>query len=48
MVKVGGNDIHAKYVKKHVNFTKSGGKFIKSRGKEKFPEIGRNELKQRK
>ena len=41
MVKVGGNEIHVKYVK-HVNFTKSGGKFAK----EKFPEIVGNELKQ--
>ena len=34
MVKLaGGNKKHRKYVKKHVNFTKSGGKFAKVRGK---------------
>jgi len=42
MVKVvGGIEIHVKYVKKHVNFTKS-------EGKETFPKIGENEVKQRK
>jgi len=29
MVKLGGNETHIKYVKKQVNFMKSGGKFGK-------------------
>jgi len=33
MVKVGGNEKHKKYAKKHVNFTKPGGKFVKVGGK---------------
>jgi len=32
MAKVGGNEIHVKYVKKHVNFTKSEGTFAKVGG----------------
>ena len=46
MGKAGGNEIHVKYVEKHVNFTKLG-EICKSRvGKEKFSEIEGNELKQ--
>jgi len=33
MVKLGGNEEHMKYVKKHVNFPKSEGEICKSRGK---------------
>jgi len=41
MVKVGGNEIHVKYVKKHVNFTKSWGEnFARVGGKVKISEIG--------
>ena len=40
MVKVGGKRKTHKVCKKHVDFTKSGGKFGKVEGKEKFHEIG--------
>jgi len=40
MVKVGGNEKHIKYVKKHVNLINQGeNKFEKVGRKEKFPEI---------
>src|SRR6218665_1954826 len=44
MVKVGG--IHVKYVKTRKFYEIRGETFCKSRGKEKFFEIGENELKQ--
>ena len=39
MVKVGGNEIHIEYVK-HVNFTKTGGKWLKVGGNDNFCETG--------
>ena len=39
MVKVGGNEIHVKYVQTR-KFYEIRGEFAKVRGKEKFPEIG--------
>jgi len=39
---IGGNEKHVKYVKKHVNFTKSGRKIKTVGGNNKFREIGRN------
>ena len=46
MVKVGGNEIHVKYVKTGKFYEIRGGNFAKVGGKGKFPEIGGNELKQ--
>ena len=39
MVKLGGNEKHIKYVKKHLHFTNSGEKFEKVVGNNNFPEI---------
>ena len=40
MVKLGGKQETHKVRKKHVNLTKSAGKFQKVGGKNNFPEIG--------
>ena len=47
MAKVGGNEIHVKYVKKTCQLYEIWVRnFAKVGGKEKLPEIGGNELKQ--
>jgi len=46
MAKVGGNEIHVKYVKKTRKFPEVRGQICKSRGKEKISRKRANELKQ--